>query len=642
MRLAHVSLLLASLFGVAMVRAEEADPRKPAAITTENVPPVSEELMARLAQYQSVRNGDFEGWAPDGRGMLIGTRFGNSTQLHRVFEPGGRRDQITFFEEPVSGRFVPQAKDGAVLYTMSRGGDENFQINLLLPKEYRYQRLTDGKSRNELGPVRDDGSQFIFHSNRRNGRDTDLYVADTRKPDSAEMLFETDGQFWVASDWSRDGARLALAQYVSINESHPALFDVAARQLQKLPPAGDGKVAYADLKFAPDGASVYLASDARGEFLELARYHVADQRYEWLAEDLKWDVSAIEVDKSGRVAFTINEDGASKLFVLEGNHRRAIDLPLGIVGSLDFSPDGEHLGFTLARPDAPADAYSVKLADGSLTRWTFSEAGGLDPARFIAPTRIAFSSFDGRMIPAYYFKPAGASREKPVPVLISIHGGPEAQYQPFFNGTTQFFLNELGMAVICPNVRGSAGYGKTYLLLDNAEKREDSVRDIGALLDWIKTQPELDASRVAVMGGSYGGYMVLASLTHFPDRIKAGVDIVGIASFISFLERTSPYRQDLRRAEYGDERDPAMRAHFQKIDPLANAEKIASALLVVHGKNDPRVPFFEAQQIADKVKAAGRTVWTVYADNEGHGFAKKDNRDYMTAVQALFLQEQLK
>jgi dipeptidyl aminopeptidase/acylaminoacyl peptidase len=316
-------------------------------------------------------------------------------------------------------------------------------------------------------------------------------------------------------------------------------------------------------------------------------------------------------------------------------------LPLGIVSSIEFSPDGKQLGFTLSRPDAPADTYSLSLADEQLTRWTFSEVGGLNPDSFIAPQRIQFKSFDARTIPAYYFKPRGASPDNKAPVVISIHGGPESQYQPYFSGTSQYYVNDLGFAVIAPNVRGSAGYGKTYLKLDNAELREDSVKDIGALLNWIAQQPELDESRVAVVGGSYGGYMVLASLIHYGDRLKAGIDIVGIASFTTFLSNTAAYRQDLRRAEYGDETDPQMQAVFKRIDPTSNADKIRSALLVAHGVNDPRVPFSEAQQIADKVRSQGRPVWTVYADNEGHGFGKKDNADYLRAVQVMFLKQHL-
>ncbi|RPI80293.1 MAG: S9 family peptidase, partial [Planctomycetaceae bacterium] len=345
---------------------------------------------------------------------------------------------------------------------------------------------------------------------------------------------------------------------------------------------------------------------------------------------------------SGNVAFTTNEDGGSALYLLTGAERRRFELPLGTVAGIEFSPDGRQLGFTLGRADQPADAHSVDLSSGQLTRWTYSEVGGLDPATFVGARLIRFPSFDGREVPAYVFAPRQAAPSRKVPVLIDIHGGPESQYRPAFNGIDQFFCQELGFAVVRPNVRGSAGYGKTYLRLDNAEKREDSVRDIGALLDWIARQPELDASRVAVMGGSYGGYMTLASLTNFGERIKAGVDIVGIASFRSFLKNTSSYRQDLRRAEYGDERDPRMREFFERIDPLENAGRIRSSLLVAHGRNDPRVPFSEAEQIVAKVRATGRPVWTVYADNEGHGFAKRPNRDYLTAVIALFLQSALK
>jgi dipeptidyl aminopeptidase/acylaminoacyl peptidase len=404
------------------------------------------------------------------------------------------------------------------------------------------------------------------------------------------------------------------------------------------------------MAFSPDGGSILMATDAGGEFNRLARFDLATKKYEWLTDDIQWDVVDIEVDRdSGQTAFVVNEDGASRLFLLprDSSTRRELKLPLGIVSGLDFSPDGKQLGFSLAKPDAPPDAYSMDLASGTLTRWTFSEVGGLNPDSFVSPTRIKFKSFDRRMIPAYYFKPnrtkgqSDSGNRSTIPVFISIHGGPESQYQPLFSPIFQYYLNELGIAVICPNVRGSAGYGKTYLKLDNAELREDSVKDIGALLDWIGQQPELDSSRVAVSGGSYGGYMCLASLTHFGDRFKAGIDIVGIANFITFLEKTAGYRVDLRRAEYGDERDARMKAVFERISPLNNADKIRASLLVVHGRNDPRVPFFEAEQIATKVRSGGRPVWTVFANNEGHGFAKKDNVDYQRAVEVMFLKKYL-
>jgi dipeptidyl aminopeptidase/acylaminoacyl peptidase len=633
--------------------AQQSDPRRPAAIETEEVPVVPPEVFERLRQYQNMRGAAFHGWAPDGSGILIGTRFGNSSQLHRVYEPGGRREQITFFDEPVSGGFIPKATDGAMLLSISRGGDENYQVYLFDRQNYSTTLLTDGKSRNGLGPILDGGAKMIVSSNRRNGRDTDLYIADPRRPDSLEMIFQTDGEFWGAADWSRDGKTLLLARYVSINESYFALLDVETRKRTDLPLPADGKVAIGSLAFSPDAKSIYLTTDALGEFRRLGRFDLATQKYHWLTDDIDWDVTDVVVEpQSGAVAFVVNEDGASRLYLLDANRatasaaeavpqRRELKLPLGILSGLEFSPDGKSLGFTLSRPDAPSDAYSLRLSDNHLTRWTFSEVGGLNPDTFVEPTRIKFRSFDDRMIPGYYFRPRGATPQKPAAVLINIHGGPESQYQPFFSSSVQYYVNEQGLAVICPNVRGSSGYGKTYLTLDNAELREDSVKDIGALLDWIAEQPELDASRVAVSGGSYGGFMVLSSLVHFGDRIKAGVDVVGIANFITFLETTSAYRQDLRRAEYGDERDPKMRAVFERINPSANAHKIRSALLVAHGRNDPRVPFSEAQQIAEKVRAQSRPVWTVYADNEGHGFSKKDNADYVRAVEVMFLKRHL-
>lgn len=640
-----IFLILFCLLGFHAVGAaaeEPADVRRPPAIKTEHVPVVSPELWQRLSQYQNVRTASFSSWSPDGHGILAATRFGNSTQLHRVYEPGGRREQWTFFDEPVSGRFVPQSRDDSLLVSMGRGGDENFQLYLLERRKNATTLLTDGKSRNVAGPLTLDGRRLIVHSNRRNGRDTDLYACDAQTGGS-DLLLATDGQYWTASDWSPDGARLLLSRYVSINESYPALFDVAQKKLLPLDLPGAAPISYGTLKFTADGKSALVTCDARSEYLQLARVDLATNEYRWLTNDIPWDVEQVEVHHaSGHTALTVNEDGASRLYALEGDRLRPLELPLGVVADLQFSPDGGQLGFTLARPDAPADAYSIDWSTGQLTRWTYSETGGLLPEQFVVPTRIQFPSFDGRQIPAYYFRPPQASRERPAAVLINIHGGPEGQYRPTFSGVLQHYASAMGLAVLSPNVRGSSGYGKTYLKLDNAERREDSVRDIGALLDWVAQQPELDARRVAVTGGSYGGYMVLASLVHFGERIRAGIDVVGIANFITFLERTSPYRQDLRRAEYGDERKPEMRAVFERINPAANAEKIRSALLVVHGVNDPRVPFSEAQQIAERVRSTGRTVWTVYADNEGHGFGKKDNRDYVTAAEATFLAEHLR
>jgi len=629
----------------AIVGHADDDPRRPAAIEAEGVPVVPAGLMERLAQYQNIRAAAFRGWAPAGNGILIATRFGNATQLHRVYEPGGRREQITFASEPVQGVFLPRQTDGAVLLMMDSGGNENDQVYLLDQKNYQTRLLTDGTSRNKVGAIRHDGNAILLTSNQRNGRDMDLYTADPRQANSLKLVMPVERQSWNVYDWSPSGGTALISRYVSANESYPALLDLESGMRTDLPFPTAEKASAGPMVFTADGQAILIATDAGAEFRRLMRLDLDSRVYTPLTEDIPWDVVDVTVQReSGDVAVTVNENGASGLYLFPRGTgpRKRLELPLGIVSGLEFSPNGQQLGFTLARPDAPPEAYSLDLASGDLTRWTWSEVGGLDPSAFVAPTRIEYTSFDGRKIPAYYFqprsRPAGATR---LPVYISIHGGPESQYQPFFSPILQYYVNELQLAVLCPNVRGSAGYGKSYLLLDNGDKREDSVRDIGGLLDWIAQQPELDASRVAVAGGSYGGYMTLASLTHYGDRFKAGIDVVGIANFRTFLERTAAYRVDLRRAEYGDERDPHMKEFFERISPLNHADRIKAALLVVHGKNDPRVPFFEAEQIAAKVRADGRPVWTVFANNEGHGFAKRDNSDYQRAVEVLFLRQHL-
>ncbi len=608
------------------------DGRKPAAIKVEGVPEVPAEIFDRLNQYQNVRSAQVRDWTPDGKSLLISTRFASTSQLHVVHAAGGRREQITFESDAIGGAAV--AHDGTVLYEKGKDGNEQFQIYRHDRRTGRAVMLTDGKSRNNLGPLDASGRRFAFSSTKRTGKIPDLYVCDLSTGEGPRLLLEVAEPGWGVADWSPDGSKALLVHYVSVNESYVHVLDVKSGKRTPVPVPGNVKAAHDAMKFAgPD--AIYLSSDAEGEFRHLARVDLATMKYTWLTKDIPWDVTSIDVSGS-QALFTVNEDGRTRLYQLEGETRTAIDIPTGVIGGVRFSPDGRRAALTINRPDAPGDVYV--LEGGKLERWTFSEVGGLDPSTFIAPERIEFPSFDKRSIPAYYYRPRNA---KKAPVVISIHGGPEGQFQPMFNPMIQFQLVELGIAVLAPNVRGSTGYGKTFVTLDNADKREDSVKDIGALLDWIATRPELDASRVAVIGGSYGGYMVLASLVHFGERLRAGVDIVGIANFITFLQNTAGYRQDLRRVEYGDERDPRMQEVFRRISPANHADRIKSALLVVHGRQDPRVPVGEAVQIAAKVRGAGRPVWTVIADNEGHGYSRKENSTFMNAVIVLFFQEHL-
>jgi dipeptidyl aminopeptidase/acylaminoacyl peptidase len=465
-------------------------------------------------------------------------------------------------------------------------------------------------------------------------------VSDGKSEQGARRVVDAKGWYYPL-DFSRDGKRLLVGEYISVNESKIYSVDLASKVVKQITPAGD-KVAYADAVFSADGKKVYASSDRGGEFLELYELDLAKNKWQSLTSSIKWSVEGLAMSPNGRtIAFTTNEGGISALHLLDTRSRKvraATGIPKGLISGLRYAAKADVLGFTFNGPTRTADAYTYDVRRRKLVRWTESEVGGLDAKTFVEPELVEFESFDKRKIPAFYYKPAGKG---PHPVIINIHGGPEGQTRPRFSSLTQFLVVEGGFAVVYPNVRGSNGYGKTYLQLDNGFKREDSVKDIGALLDWIESRSELDAKNVGVLGGSYGGYMVLASLVHFGDRIKAGVDVVGISNFVTFLENTADYRRDLRRVEYGDERDEKMRAHLEKISPLGQVDKIKSALFVAQGANDPRVPASEAEQIVKAVKGAGHDVWFMLAKNEGHGFRKKENRDVFTLLTALFFEKHL-
>jgi dipeptidyl aminopeptidase/acylaminoacyl peptidase len=610
------------------------------------VPPIPKALVERTLQYQNVRSASVSDWDASGKGLYISTRFGNTAQVHHVAAPGAARRQITFFEEPVGGLSVDRRK-GRQGFTFTRdiGGGEFYQIYYFDQNTGTATLLTDGKSRNSGASWTKAGDKFTYSSNRRNGKDTDVWIMDPDQRDKTWVLTEREGS-WYPSAWSPDGKQLVVTQYVSANKSLPYIVDLASKNMTPLFRENDGDVSYSDFNWAPDGKTIYFTADIEREFQTLYAYDVGKRSSRCVLPDLKWNIERISISDNGAyMAYTLNEDGISTLRVVRLPSMKPVKtaaLPVGLIGGLDFSPDSKRLALSINAANSPTDVYVLSLPKGKLTRWTFSEVGGLNAESFVTPKLIHYPTFDKvdgkpRLIPAFVSMPKEPKGK--MPVIIDIHGGPEGQSRPSFSTTEQYWVNELGCVVISPNVRGSTGYGKTYLALDNGFNREHSVQDIGALLDWIAQQPELDKDRVAVLGGSYGGYMVLAALTTYPDRIKCGVDVVGISNFVTFLENTQSYRRDLRRVEYGDERDPAMREFLLRISPTTNAGKIRAPLFVAQGENDPRVPASEARQIINAVQANGVPVWSLFAKDEGHGFSKKNNRDYFTWATILFFEE---
>jgi len=649
--------LLLALAGAVTVRAEDTSSEMvpiPASIVARNVPPIPKERVADLLPYENIRTASLADWHPTERKLYIRTRFAQSVQLHEVAMPMGDRRQLTFFNDPITSAAARPGDPNQVVFALNEAGAENFQFYLLDRATGRAQRFTDGKSRNESPLWSRDGKLLAWVSNARNGRDFDLYVADPAKPGSERRVAELKGA-WNPLDWSPDGKRILLDEGISANEDYLHQVDVATGEVKAITPrpskTGAETVAYQGGRWAADGQSIFTATDRGGEFLRLVRLGLDNSIQAEISRGISWDVQGFDLSDDGALlAFITNEDGFSKIHLADARTGAALpspDLPPAVGGTLRFRPGSHEVGFSLSWARSPSDVYSYDPDSRKLERWTASEAGGLNPEKFAVPELVRYPTFDQvapgrqRTIPAFIYRPPADRFKGPRPVFIDIHGGPESQVQADFLGSKNYLIDELGVVLIAPNVRGSAGYGKSYLRLDDWKKREDSVKDIGALLDWIRTQPDLDASRIMVNGGSYGGYMVLAVLVHYGDRIRCAYDTVGISNFVTFLQNTSEYRRDQRRVEYGDERIADMRSFLEQISPAHQAEKINRPLLVAQGANDPRVPLSESDQIVEAVEKNGAPVWYVVGKDEGHGFSKKTNTDYMRVVLVEFMRQHL-
>ncbi len=622
-------------------------------LVMEDVPEIPADIVDSLNRYQNVRSGTFRAWTGDGKGLFVTTRFADTEQLHRVDMPGGARRQLTFFSEPISG--IDRRPGGStLLFTRDAGGSEFSQIFTLDPATGAAVMLTDGESRNGATEWDRKGRRFAYQSTARNGASNDIWLMDPSEPGDAEVILESpDGTWWAPVEFSESGSRMLALNYVSVTDSRVHLVDLDSGANTLMAGGDDAPSVNYPVAFDDASDGFWLTTNQGNEFEQLAWQSLEPGASpEIITRDIAWDVDEVEISHDRRrLVFIVNVNGRSAVYLMNPRnreYRRVGNIPTGVVLNVEFSPDDTRIAMTINTASSPSDTYVLHLADdplghGRLVRWTDSEVGGLDTSAFRQPELIDFPTFDEvgderRRIPAWVYRPAG---DGPFPVVVSIHGGPEGQARPYFSSTYQMWLARLGVAVVVPNVRGSAGYGKTYVGLDNGYQREDSVRDIGALLDWITTQPDLDAERVAVFGGSYGGYMVLASAVHFSDRLRAAVDIVGISNFVTFLENTQDYRRDLRRVEYGDERDPEMRAHLERISPLNNVDQIEVPLFVVQGENDPRVPVTEAIQMVEALRKNGNTVWYMNALNEGHGYRKKENRDIYQQATVLFLEQHL-
>jgi len=638
-------LLLTGIIGCLVAAANGAVEER-GNLVLDNVPGVQTTLTTRLDDYLASRGASFVDWLPDDS-LLIATRFADTEQLHRVTTPLGAREQLTFFREPVTAARAPQsAVAPGFAFLRDQGGNEQSQVFYYDLNSRAVRMLTSGQGQNGSLAWSRDGKRVAYNSTARDGTSFDLMIAEPGNTVSApRLVFNGFQKSWSVLDWSADDSKLLISNFVSANESHLFVMDIATAALTPLS-EGEQPASISGARFTPDGRGVYLLTNRDAEFEQLRRLDLVTGAVEVLTAHIPWDIESFARTDDGRfLAWVANVDGVSRLTVLDLARRTESLPPLsdGKIGRIAFDRAGKRLALSLESPQSPRDVFVLEVERNAVTRYTRSEAGPVDPLQFVPAELVRFETFDRangkrRQIPAFVYRPRTPG---PHPVLIDIHGGPESQAMPGWNPFTQFLVREMGFTVITPNVRGSSGYGKTYLDLDNGEDREDSVKDVGALLVWIGAQRDLDAKKVFVAGGSYGGYMSLAAMVNFGDRLSGGIDVVGISNFVTFLESTSAYRRDLRRVEYGDERLPRMRAYLQRISPLTSAARISKPLLVVQGLNDPRVPAGESQQMVAKIRARGGEVWYLAAKDEGHGFKKKPNRDFYQKTIVTFLEKQL-
>ena len=637
--------------GIALASAPAEEPPGPALVrpadtlVVEGIPPIPAALADEVRRYTESRSATFVGWHPDRVELLVSTRFAATNQIHDVRTAGGARRQLTFFAEPVTVADWDPGGAAFLLFARDTGGDEFTQLYRMDIDTGVVTRLSDGgRSQNGGWKWSHDGRRIAYTSTRRNGVDRDVWVMDPRDPATDRLLAELPGGGWSVLDWSPDDSRLLLGESLSVSRSRCWLIDMKTGEKTRLDDDAAGQVAWRGGSFTPDGRSIWITCDKGAEFARLVKWTPATGTIEPVTADIPWDVEAFDLADDGRrLCFVTNEAGVSRAWIhdVATATRRAVDgLPQGVIGECRWHRDGRHVAFSVTAARTPADVFVCDADTARVERWTESELGGLVAESLVDPELITWKSFDGVELSGFLY-PAAARFTGRRPVIVSIHGGPEGQSRPTFQGRSNYFMNELGVALIQPNVRGSTGYGRSFVALDDVLKREDAVRDIEALLDWIAARPDLDPDRVMITGGSYGGFMTLACAASFADRIRCALDVVGISHFRTFLRNTEGYRRDLRRVEYGDERLPDVAAFFERIAPLNNAARITKPLFIVQGANDPRVPASEAEQMVAKVRGNGGPVWYLCARDEGHGFRKKPNVDFQFYATVMFVRAHL-
>ncbi|MEQ1761952.1 MAG: S9 family peptidase [Pyrinomonadaceae bacterium] len=629
-----------------------------------------------IQQYLNIKSAGSPSFSPDGKQMIYLTSATGTSQIWLTSVSGGTPKQLTNYDDNIGfARWLPDG--GGIVFGKARGGDENTQFFWMKPDGSGVKELTnDPKVRHNFAEVSKDGKKIYYASNKRNRTYFDVYSMELATG-KEELLYQYDGNMSIAAvnDFgtqfvmSRAGVEKSL-------DNDLFLIDVRTKKEVHLTPHIDPSE-FGNVAFLAD--SLLMTSNDKREFEALVQLRQKNASGDdWsetnrVAETVftpNWDIGGVTMnDNSSMFAYSTNTEGFSDLYIrsIETGGKplisrialRSEKLPLpgkGVVGGMTFSNDGTKLAFSYSSPIQNGDIWIYDRNTMKLSQVTQSDRAGIDPKKFIAPELIKFKTFDGREIPAWYYKPEGmnahannlgsmASRSglleanTKIPVIVSVHGGPEGQSRPGFNALFQYYLSR-GYAVLDPNVRGSTGYGKTYTHLDDVDKREDSVKDLAAAHEWLVKNGGADTKRVAVMGGSYGGYMTMAAVTLYPDLWAAAVNTVGIVNWETFLKNTSGYRRRAREVEYGMlDKDIEF---LRRISPIRKIDRIKTPLFVIHGKNDPRVPYTEAEQVVAALKGRESIVEYKFYDDEGHGISKLKNRLELYPLVADFLDKYMK
>ncbi len=587
--------------------------------------------MPSLKEFLEARVAIPLGFSSRGDRLLVQSNLSGTMQLYERSAATGVLRQLTDEKEPVTGWYVPGSD--RVLVQRDDGGNERTQLYLLTGTGGLEPLVVEPEAMHDVGGLSADGRLVSYRTNRRNGVDFDVYVRDL--VDGTERCVFDRGGFVVAGGFSPDGSYVAVHQLTERSGDNDVyLVEVVTGDVHHVAPHDDDSFV-GEPAWLADGSACYVATDVGRDVPAVARYDLATRSWRYVLET--GGEPTCLVDRTGaHLLVATNDEGwtRAELFDATTLERRAeVSTPgRGVCTAWAFAPDGSSLAYQFSSSRVPGDVWSVDTATGALTRLTQSPCD-VDTGALASPALHRFESHDGESVPVFVLAPS-PEPATPAPVVVWVHGGPEAQARPAWNPVIGY-LTTCGYAVVVPNVRGSTGYGKRYQHLDDRRLRLDSVADLASLHDWLGAQPSMDASRAALFGGSYGGYMVLAGLTFQPERWAAGVDVVGISSLVTFLERTSAYRRRFREREYGSLATD--RAFLLEASPLTHVDRLRAPLFIIHGANDPRVPLSEAEQLHDTLVRKGVDTELVVYPDEGHGLAKLVNRldAYPRAVEFL-------